>query len=263
MVCYPFPKNNRRNDRVPIHTTGWKRAVRLAEIQTDRNVEIVATQVHIFAVLFLPDLCVAWIHVEIYPPPYRLKDLLHGQAAGDIDQEIDVRRKFLNLGVREADVTRAIVFKQGDVACQIKPFDQHPKVARIGRSGEIGLTRIFIDAVLRVELFNVLDLEAEPAQSQHILQERPAVANAGKWMAGHGARDHNAFGLDTCPLFQTREKELRSPVGCRMRSSGCVESALSASLIYPESCGTPAVTFSFSPSDKSKITYAGVSARRR
>ena len=66
---------------------------------------------------------------------------------------------------------------------QTEVLDQHAKVSRVDRVSKTDLPPLFVDTSLSVEFLNVIRIEAESAESQNVLQERPGVAATTKGMS--------------------------------------------------------------------------------
>ena len=100
----PFGQHDRPQGLFPANSAGRKRAARLAQIQADREIEVVSPQPHVDAVLLLPNLGMARIQIEVHAAANATEN---GCVCAElVEEEVHIRADLVDVLAGEADVGR-------------------------------------------------------------------------------------------------------------------------------------------------------------
>src|SRR6267142_790827 len=180
---------DRSQGLLPANSAGGKRAARLAQVQADREIEVVSAQTHVDPVPLLPNLGMARVQIEVHATANTTED---GSVSAElIKEEVNVRGDLVDVLAGEADVGRGAGFQQRGAITQLEAVDQPSEDLRVGALRERHRLEVFVHEVLCLALLDVVDVEPEPPEAEHPLQKRPDIAAVADSVAGDGTREEN------------------------------------------------------------------------
>ena len=203
----PFGQHDRPQGLFPANSAGRKRAARLAQIQADREIEVVSPQPHVDAVLLLPNLGMARIQIEVHAAANATEN---GCVCAElVEEEVHIRADLVDVLAGEADVGRGAGLQQRGSITQLEAVDQPPEGLRVGALRERRRLEVFVHEVPWLVLLDVIDVAPETPEAEDPLQKRPGIAAVADSVTGHGTREENTL----C------QRRLRSGLSFRRASS--------------------------------------------
>ena len=200
----PILEDDRLASGDPFDAATRKVALGRADVLADREVHVVVGDARVAHPRGMPELGEPGIDIDVRLPAEPAEQGGRPEVPADVHQEVGGARELSELGERRAE--RASIAREQCRDEAVSPGD-FPEELEVGRLLDVARRARGVDATRDVDLFEQMDVGAEPSQAVGPTDTDPglaAVAGHVRERAGYDDRRHAGFTASTKKVSRSR-----------------------------------------------------------